>query len=241
MTAASLPRIWGVFPAAGVGRRMGAALPKQYLDLMGKPIVGWSLDAVLAHPAVHGGVIALAAEDPQWEALGWRPARPLHRVTGGAERSDSVRAALAFLLEIAGGDDWVLVHDAVRPCVTVEDIDRLITAGLRQPDGALLAVPVRDTLKRQAADGRVRDTASREGLWHALTPQLFPLRPLFDALTRAMQAGTPITDESQAMEAAGYRPLLVEGQATNIKITRQSDLPLAEMVLRSRARSEVLT
>jgi 4-diphosphocytidyl-2-methyl-D-erithritol synthase len=153
-------------------------------------------------------------------------------VAGGAERCDSVLAALTFLLDIAGREDWVMVHDAVRPCVTSEDLDRLVAA-VGQPDGALLAVPVRDTLKRQEAGGRVRDTASRDGLWHALTPQFFPLVTLYDALNTAIERGTPVTDESQAMETAGYQPLLVEGQATNIKITRRSDLVLAEAVLRS--------
>jgi len=232
MSTAPLPRIWAVFPAAGIGRRMGSAVPKQYLTLLDKPIVRWALDSVLSHPSVYGGVIALSPEDAHWETLNYRHEKPLYRVAGGAERCDSVHAALGFLLEIASPDDWVLVHDAVRPCVTAADLDRLV-ATTDRPDGALLAVPVRDTLKRQEAGGRVRDTASRDGLWHALTPQFFPLAILFDALNTAIERGTPVTDESQAMETAGYQPLLVEGQATNIKVTRRSDLVLAEAVLRS--------
>jgi 2-C-methyl-D-erythritol 4-phosphate cytidylyltransferase len=230
---APMPRIWAVFPAAGVGRRMAANVPKQYLDLLGRPIICWTLECVLNHPAVHAGVIALADHDTQWRTISNNFEKPLYEVTGGAERSDSVLAALEFLMARAGSDDWVLVHDAVRPCVSRDDIDRLLAAGLVRSDGALLAVPVRDTLKRQEAGGRVRDTASRDGLWHALTPQLFPLTHLHQALNTALERGTPVTDESQAMETAGYQPLLVEGRPTNIKITRRHDLALAEAVLKS--------
>lgn len=232
MTAAT-PHIWAIFPAAGVGRRMAAGLAKQYLSLLGRPIVCWALESVLNHPAVHAGVIALAEHDTTWDTVPARFEKPLYRVTGGAERSDSVLAALEFLMERGCSDDWVIVHDAVRPCVMRDDIDRLVAAGLARPDGALLAVPVRDTLKRQEAGGRVRDTANRDGLWHALTPQLFPLALLHRALNTALERGTPVTDESQAMETAGYQPLLVEGRSTNIKITRRNDLALAEAVLRS--------
>lgn len=227
-----MPRIWAVIPAAGVGRRMAADVPKQYLDLLGQPIVCWTLQSLLSHPAVQGGVIALADHDTTWDSIAHEYPRPLHRVTGGAERSDSVLAALEFLLGQGNEDDWVLVHDAVRPCVTGDDIDRLLAAGLSRPDGALLAVPVRDTLKRQETGGRMRDTASRDGLWHALTPQLFPLRLLYEALNTALERGSPVTDDSQAMETAGYQPLLVEGRSTNIKVTRPHDLALAAAVLR---------
>lgn len=228
-----VPRIWAVLPAAGIGRRMGAQIPKQYLQLLDRPILRWSLDALLNHPAVYGGVVALAAEDPHWDRLGYRHEKSLHRVGGGAERSDSVYAALSFLLEAGYDEDWVLVHDAVRPCITREELDRLIPAALHRDDGALLAVPVRDTLKRQEAGGRVRDTASRDGLWHALTPQMFPLKVLHHALELVIEREAQVTDESQAMETAGYQPLLVEGGATNLKVTRRSDLALAEAILRS--------
>lgn len=229
----SQPRIWAVLPAAGIGRRMGMGIPKQYLPLLGRPIVRWTLDALLAPASVHGAVIALAAEDPHWDALDYHHAKPLHRVIGGAERSDSVHAALEYLLGIASPSDWVLVHDAVRPCVTAEELERLIAAATEREDGALLAVPVRDTLKRQEANGRVRDTASRDGLWHALTPQMFPLGVLHAALNTVIEREAQVTDESQAMEIAGYQPLLVEGQATNLKVTRRTDLALAEAILRS--------
>lgn len=230
--SAERPRIWAVIPAAGVGRRMVADVPKQYLDLLGQPIVSWTLRSLLQHPAIHGGVIALADHDTTWETLNHDYPRPLYRVTGGAERSDSVLAALEFLLAQGNDDDWVLVHDAVRPCLTHDDIDRLLAVGFERPDGALLAVPVRDTLKRQGATGRVRATASRDGLWHALTPQMFPLRQLHQALLTAREYGRPVTDDAQAMETAGYQPLLVEGRPTNIKVTRPDDLALAAAILK---------
>ncbi len=238
MNARPPARIWAVLPAAGVGRRMGSEIPKQYLPLLGRPILSRTLDRLLAHPAVHGGVIALAAQDPHWQRLAYSHAKPLQRVAGGAERSGSVLAALQFLLGEASPEDWVLVHDAVRPCVTAAELDSLSSAAFGPPDGALLAMPVRDTLKRQDGSGRVADTAEREGLWHALTPQLFPLATLHAALTAVVERGVAVTDEAQAMELAGYRPLLVEGQATNLKITRHSDLALAEAILRSQTASE---
>lgn len=230
---ATKPRIWAVIPAAGVGRRMAADVPKQYLDLLGRPIVSWTLHSLLSHPAIEAGVIALADHDTIWDSLEHQYERPLHRVTGGAERSDSVLAALEFLLSQGADNDWAMVHDAVRPCVAHDDLDRLLALGLDRPDGALLAVPVRDTLKRQEAGGRVRDTASRDGLWHAMTPQLFPVATLHQALHTALERGSPLTDDAQAMETAGYQPLLVEGRPTNIKITRQHDLLLAQAILKS--------
>lgn len=233
MSRSAAPRIWAVLPAAGVGRRMGADVPKQYLDLLGQPILRWTLDRLLGHPAVHAGVIALAPEDAHWEALAYRHAKPLHRVVGGAERADSVAAALTALEARAAAEDWVLVHDAVRPCVNDAELERLIAQCPAAPDGALLAMPVRDTLKRGDHDAVVECTVDRERLWHALTPQLFPLAKLRQALTAARGAGTAITDEAQAMELAGYRPRLVEGEATNIKVTRQADLTLAAAILRA--------
>jgi 2-C-methyl-D-erythritol 4-phosphate cytidylyltransferase len=240
MKLAPLPRIWAALPAAGVGRRMGTSIPKQYLPLLHKPIIRWSLDMLLSHPAIYGAVVVLAAHDPHWDALEYRHWKPLCRVVGGPERMDSVHAAVDFLMEEGDpGQDWVMVHDAVRPCITTDELDRLIAAAMARPDGALLAVPVRDTLKRQEAGGRVRDTASRDGLWHAMTPQLFPLGVLYEALNIVVERGAQVTDESQAMETAGYQPLLVEGQATNLKITRRADLALAEAILRSFGYGEI--
>lgn len=226
------PRLWAVIPAAGVGRRMGADIPKQYLPLRGRPVLHWALDALLAEPRVEGGVIALSTDDRLWEERPYRHPKPLHRVAGGAERCDSVLNALRYLVEQAeAAEDWVLVHDAVRPWVAPTELERLISAGLASADGALLAAPVRDTLKRQDAAGRVAETVDRAGVWHALTPQLFPLRALYRALAAALEHGAQVTDEASAMERAGRRPLLVEGSAANLKITRPSDLWLAEAIL----------
>lgn len=228
-------RIWAVVPAAGVGRRMSSRIPKQYLALLGRAVIGWSLETVLTDERVAGAVVALGAEDGWWAHEDFRSAKPVHRVDGGEERADSVLSALRYLADgVAGTDDWVLVHDAVRPCLTTGELRRLLDAGLAHDGGALLAVPVRDTLKRSGPGTVVAHTASRDQLWQAQTPQLFPLRPLLAALEAARGAGDVVTDEAQAMERAGFAPLLVEGESTNLKITRPGDLPLAESILRAR-------
>lgn len=228
--------VWAVLPAAGVGRRMQSPTPKQYLDLLGRPVIHWSLETLLDSPRVAGAVVALGDGDPHWSTLA-APAsgKPVFTVVGGRERFESVFNALCFLLERETADCRVLVHDAVRPCVASRDVERLLDRGLAAPEGALLAVPVRDTLKRQGADGSVAGTAERAGLWHALTPQLFPLGSLHAALKAVIAGNLAVTDEAQAMECAGYRPLLVEGSATNLKITRPEDLSLAAAILRARA------
>ena len=228
-------RIWAVLPAAGVGRRMSSRIPKQYLTLLGRPVIGWSLETVLADPRVGGAVVAVGADDGWWADEEFRLPKPVHRVDGGEQRADSVLSALRYLAGgVAGEDDWVLVHDAVRPCLTAGELRRLLDAGLDHDGGALLAVPVRDTLKRSGPGAVVASTASRDQLWQAQTPQLFPLRPLLAALEAARGAGDVVTDEAQAMERAGFAPLLVEGESTNLKITRPGDLPLAESILRAR-------
>ncbi len=227
-------RFWAVIPAAGVGRRMGGGQPKQYRPLLGRPVIGWALQRLLDHPQVGGAVVALAADDPYWGSLGLDHAKSIHPVVGGAERRDSVRAALAYLLEHAGRDDRVLVHDAVRPCLSSEELDRLIEAGGAAADGALLATPVRDTLKRaEAQDDVVEHTVPRGGLWQAQTPQLFPLWRLLNALDAALEAGVEVTDEAQAVEWFGGRPRLVTGSASNLKITHEADMALAAAVLQA--------
>ena len=226
-------RLWAVVPAAGVGWRMEADRPKQYLDLAGRPVIEWSLERLLDHPRVDGVVVAVADHDARWADLGYRHAKPIHRVAGGAERCHSVLSALDYLAVKAGAGDRVLVHDAVRPCLTAGELERLLDAGFDHPDGALLAMPVRDTLKRGNGAGVVEGTVDRDGLWHAQTPQLFPLDLLRTALRAAVAAGSPVTDEAWAVEAAGGRPLLVEGEATNLKVTRRADLHLASLILAS--------
>ncbi len=232
--------IWGVIPAAGIGRRMQSAIPKQYLSLHGKTILQHSCERLLDTRRVHGLVVAVREDDRHWDAvqqaLQSRYRKPVIRVIGGAERADSVCNALLALQAHVGNSDncLVLVHDAVRPCVRSADIETLIETAMRAgDDGALLAMPVRDTMKRSAGDGRIRATVPREHLWHALTPQCFPLSALLQALQQALQNSLVVTDEASAMEQAGLSPHLVHGADDNIKITRPDDLPLAEWSLRT--------
>ena len=227
-------RFWAVVPAAGVGARMGGERPKQYQHLAGRPIIAHTLARLCNHPRISGVVVALAAADPWWSpmiesqaALAKAPVV----VTGGATRRDSVLRGLEALGEHAPAGDWVLVHDAVRPCLTDESIDRLIDALAGDAVGGLLAVPVRDTMKRANGDARVCETVDREALWHAQTPQMFRLGALGDALRKSVEAGRDVTDEAQAMELTGARPRLVPGHEENIKITRPDDLELAAVIL----------
>lgn len=230
-------RFWALIPAAGVGRRMGSEIPKQYLPLGGRTVLEHTLDALARHPAIEGLVLVLSATDEYAGAiLESDLGKPVFRATGGAERCDSVLQGLLVLSEHAADGDWVLVHDAARPCLRAADLDRLITALEGHDTGGLLAVPVRDTMKRADAANRVLHTEDRDGLWHALTPQMFRLGPLRDALRGAREQGHQVTDDASAMELAGFRPLLVEGHADNIKITRPEDLALAEFHLRLQER-----
>ena len=222
---------WALIPAAGAGRRMGAAIPKQYLDLAGQPVLEYSLRLFLDHPRIRGVVIALDTADERWEALPSAHHPAILRVAGGTERCHSVLNALKALGGRADADDWVLVHDAARPCLRREDLDRLISTLEDHPVGGLLGVPVRDTMKAANARGEVQNTVPRAGLWHAYTPQMFRLGPLRQALSQAIAAGQLVTDDASALEIAGLQPLLVEGHADNIKITRPEDLALAHFYL----------
>jgi len=229
--------VWVVIPAAGVGARMLAERPKQYLPLAGRTVLEHSVSCFAHHPMVRGIVVAVALDDAYWPELELHSSVPLHCVAGGEERAQSVLNALNFLAALTHNethDPWVLVHDAARPCVRREDIDLLLARLHDDPVGGLLAVPVRDTMKRADDDGLVARTEPRAGLWHALTPQMFKLRRLQSSLQRALERGLSVTDESSAIEFAGGMPCLVEGHADNIKITRPEDLALAEFLLRQR-------
>ncbi len=221
---------WAVVPAAGIGSRMGAGVPKQYLPLAGRAVLAHSLQRLLSQPRVAGAVLALAADDPWWPALDFRSDKPLLTVTGGASRARSVLAALERLAGQWPPDTPVLVHDAVRPLLHGDDVARLCEAPL-DADGCLLATPVTDTVKRIDAEGRVLETVPRDGLWAVQTPQRFRLGQLRQALTDALAAGVEPTDEAQAMERAGYRPRLVRGRRDNLKLTVPQDVPLAECLL----------
>ena len=223
--------VWAVVPAAGIGSRFGGELPKQYLPVFGRPLLRHTLERLAAHPQVAGIVVAIAAGDPHWP--GWRQlhGKPVHACTGGGERAASVLAGLEALPDAVRGQDWVLVHDAARPCLRADDLDRLLAMGRAHDVGAILAAPVRDTLKRADAHGNIAATEPRERLWRALTPQLFRRGLLTHALEAALAAGDAITDEASAIERQGLAPLLVEGAADNIKVTEPADLALAEFVL----------
>ena len=222
---------WVVVPAAGRGSRFGSDIPKQYLEMFGRSVLHHTLDRLARHPGVSGLVVALSAGDERWP--GWRELRgkPVVRCVGGHERADSVLAGLRALPQGVRERDGVLVHDAARPCLRQDDLSRLLDHGCAHGVGAILAAPVRDTLKRASPAGEILHSEAREGLWRALTPQLFRRATLTRALESALAAGAAITDEAMAIERIGLKPLLVEGAEDNIKITTPADLPMAEFLL----------
>lgn len=221
--------IWAVLPAAGVGSRFGADIPKQYLRLAGRTVIEWALRPFLARSDIRRIVIALSASDERWAALGIDDGR-ISTTIGADHRAGSVRNALRSIDEVAGPDDWVLVHDAVRPCLTDADLDALIDSVLEDGTGGILAAPVQDTIKQSSGD-RVARTLDRDGLWRALTPQMFRYGDLLSALESGQASDLATTDESAAMEGIGIRARLVAGRTDNIKITRPEDLPLAEFII----------
>jgi len=227
--------IWAVIPAAGRGTRFGAATPKQYLLAGGQSLLAHTLDALVAHPSVAGIMVVIGAGDPDWP--GWTEwgGRPVLTAVGGATRAASVHAGLEALPESVRADEFVLVHDAARPNLSQVDLSRLLEVGRADPVGAILAAPVRDTLKRAGDDGGIDGTEPRERLWRALTPQLFRRLQLTRALADAAAAGVQVTDEAMAMERQGQRPLLVEGSEDNFKVTTPADLDRFEFVLSRRA------
>ncbi len=219
------PAFWAVVPAAGVGARMAADRPKQYLQLGGRTILEHSLNCFLDHPSVKGVVVSLAADDPFWPTLPCANDSRIQRANGGRERADSVLNALLLLhAQGAADSDWVLVHDAARPNLARSDLDRLLLELADDPVGGLLAVPARDTLKRADANGRVSATVDRSTIWQAYTPQMFRLGALHRALADSLVAEVAITDEASAIEWSGQAPRLIEGRNDNIKVTRPEDL-----------------
>jgi 2-C-methyl-D-erythritol 4-phosphate cytidylyltransferase len=206
---------------------MGAAVPKQYLELAGQPLLLHTLQRLARHPRIAGLLIVLAADDARWPGITQLADKPVLTATGGAERADSVLAGLRALPDSVAARDCVLVHDAARPLLRADDLERLVQAGLTHADGAILAAPVRDTLKRADAAGRIAATEPRAGLWRALTPQMARRGDMQRALAEALQAGIAATDEAMALERIGLHPLLVEGSDDNLKITTSADLAYA--------------
>ena len=271
-------RVWAIVPAAGRGARFAASAegsaPKQYTPLLGATVLEWSLRALLAEPRVHAVVVALAADDARWPGIAAKLKSPKLRTTiGGAGRQDSVANGLDCLAELAAADDWILVHDAARPCLNATDLGALLDGvgvggdagdgggggvegdagggsggggsgggggvasgaaspaiAAASPDGAVLAAPIVDTVKRELGDHVA--TVDRRGLWRALTPQVFAFAQLRHALQEAKLAGIEVTDEAQAMERMGLRPKLVQGSPFNVKITRAEDLATAADILK---------
>lgn len=226
--------IWVVIPAAGVGKRMESDIPKQYLQLNNKTIIEHTLSVFDKHDSISEIVVSISGGDEYWNALNFELSKPLHVAAGGNERCDSVLNGLKYLENKAADDDWVLVHDAARPCLRQEDVTLLVDS-LREHDvGGILAIPVRDTMKRSFDNNTIKETVERENLWHALTPQMFRFSILKNALELALSNNDVITDEASAIELAGYSPVLIEGHADNIKITRPEDLVLASFFLQKK-------
>ena len=228
--------LWAVVPAAGRGTRFGGETPKQYLVVDGQPLLAYTLAALLAHPAIEGAVVVISENDADWP--NWSKAfqvaaagKPVLTAIGGATRAASVLSGLHALPDSVRADEFVLVHDAARPNLSLDDLHKLVERGREDPVGAILAAPVRDTLKRAGDDGGIDATEPRERLWRALTPQMFRRLQLSKALEDASKAGVEVTDESMAMERQGLRPLLVEGSEDNFKITTPTDLARFEFIL----------
>ncbi len=236
MATEHAPALWAVVPAAGGGARMRAARPKQYLPLLGRAMLLHTLERLGHYPRLRGMVVGIAADDAYWPTLTAEIPNLLKTYVGGAERALTVLNGLRELETYAEPDDWVLVHDAARPCVRHTDIDTLLLAIDGHADGGLLALPLSDTVKRADHNGCSQETVTRTGLWRALTPQVFRLAALRAALESAIAEGAEITDEASAMEFSGARPRLVPGHADNIKITVPADLALAELFLREQER-----
>jgi 2-C-methyl-D-erythritol 4-phosphate cytidylyltransferase/2-C-methyl-D-erythritol 2,4-cyclodiphosphate synthase len=242
MSAREARRLWAIVPAAGRGERFAAAaspsIPKQYMPLRGKSVLEWSLRALLSEPRIHGIVVVLAAGDERWSEVARNlDSSKLLTAIGGAQRQDSVMSGLECLAASVQPDDWILVHDAARPCLSAKEIGALIDALEKNPrdaagdtGGVVLAAPIVDTIKRETANGL--ETVDRTGLWRALTPQVFAYAKLRQALQEAAAAGQAVTDEAQAMQRLGIRAALVPGSPFNIKVTRAEDLEIAAAILK---------
>ena len=229
----TMSKLFALIPAAGSGSRMGTDLPKQYLPLAGKPLLYHALGALCGNRSIERVFVVLAQGDKRFAQYDWQPftARFEPLYCGGETRAASVFNGLLAVRDEVDADDWVLVHDAVRPCLAPDCLDRLIVALRGEKTGGLLALPVVDTLKRADAAACVVRTEARENLWQAQTPQMFRYRVLLDALRNTDPAA--VTDEAGAIEALGFRPKLVLGDSRNLKVTFPQDLALAELILRS--------
>ena len=227
-----MPSHYAIVPAAGSGSRFGSEVPKQYLELAGKPLIYHTIKALCRCPRIERVWVILSPDDGWWQAYDWTPLGPKLGALfcGGASRGQSVINGLAAISSAVADDDWVLVHDAARPCLSPPMLDSLFDQLADDPVGGILAVPVADTLKRADGQQRVAATEPRDGLWQAQTPQMFRYRLLREALAGKVA----LTDEAGAVEAAGFKPRLVRADASNLKVTFSADLRLAELILQGR-------
>ena len=219
---------------------MQSDVPKQYLTIDGRTILEYSLSRLLELPCIKGTVVCIHAEDARWPNLRIQHRKLLGATTGGDTRAESVMNGLCFLQNLGSPNDWVLVHDGVRPCVTRDNIQTLVDE-VRLEIGGLLAVPITDTVKRVDRNRRVNASISREQLWLAQTPQLFKLGPLQRALSHALTKNASITDEASAMELDGHRPKVIRGRLDNIKVTTPEDLDLVSYYLHKQERKSRLS
>ncbi len=229
----SRARRWAVVVAAGRGERFGGSVPKQYAPLLGRPVLSWSLRALLAVREIDGVIVALARWDRRWRRLAESRDPRVTCCMGGDRREESVANAMVALAPFAEEDDWVLVHDAARPCLQSSDVRALVAALRDDPVGGLLAAPVSDTLKVDDGRGRSVRTADRAAFWRALTPQMFRYGLLRRALALCIERERAVTDEASAIEALGLKPRLVRGRSDNIKLTTPDDRVIAEAILRA--------
>jgi 2-C-methyl-D-erythritol 4-phosphate cytidylyltransferase len=222
-------RFVALLPAAGVGARMGASHPKQYLEIHGRPMIWHAIRAFEAHPRIEGVYAVISPDDGWWSGYDWSGFAKLSVLRrGGATRAETVLNGLAAIAGEVAAEDWVLVHDAARPCLTRNLLDKLMGELGDDPVGGILAIPVADTLKRQTGDGRIAATVPRAGLWGAQTPQMFRHGMLREALEKA---GNQVTDEASALELSGHAPRLVESDPGNLKVTYPRDLDMVRLLL----------
>lgn len=227
----STAQVHALIPAAGRGTRYGSAVLKQYLPVCGKAVLAHSIRVFQFHPLISGITVILAEDDRWFESAVGPLSAAVETVTGGNTRAQSVRNGLQFITDNHPETEWALIHDAVRPCLSPACLDRLLEQGLQSPDGAILAMPVGDTLKHASDEKEITGTLGRGGLWAAQTPQLFRVAALAEAIDAAQREGCELTDEASAMEFVGARPKLVMGSVANIKITHPTDLAIAEVLL----------
>ena len=224
-------RYWVVIPAAGVGKRMGVDKPKQYIQVSNKTIIEHTIECFLGREEIEKVVVVISNTDEYWPELQISKHEKVITAPGGAERYQSVFNGLKELQDKAEQNDWVLVHDAARPCLSQSAIDRLMIELREHEVGGILAMPCRDTMKRSNEKSEIIDTVERESLWHAQTPQMFKYEKLYSAISDVLEKDIVVTDEAMAIELSGFKPLLVIGQQENIKITHKDDLKYIETYL----------